>query len=79
MTAKELLSVPSNGIEKWARVLAMLGLVSSAAEAERIMKQRGFEVDGEIISDPSTRINLNLQAARTVRIGKKKFARIVIE
>jgi tyrosyl-tRNA synthetase len=79
MTAKELLSVPSNGIEKWPRVLAMLGLVSSAAEAERIMKQRGFEVDGEIISDPSTRINLNLQAARTVRIGKKKFARIVVE
>jgi len=79
MTAKERLSVPSNGIEKWPRVLAMLGLVSSAAEAERIMKQRGFEVDGEIISDPSTRINLNLQAARTVRIGKKKFARIVVE
>jgi tyrosyl-tRNA synthetase len=79
MIAKELLSVPPNGIEKWARVLAMLGLVSSAAEAERIMKQRGFEVDGEIITDPSTRINLNLQAARTVRIGKKKFARIVVE
>jgi tyrosyl-tRNA synthetase len=78
-TGKSLLTVPADGIEKWIRLLALLGFVTSAAEAERIMKQRGFEVDGQVISDPSARIDLNQSGSCTVRIGKKKFCRIVIE
>jgi tyrosyl-tRNA synthetase len=78
-TAKELLSIPTNGIEKWSRLLAVLGLAASTADAERIMKQRGFEVDTEVISDPSAKIDLSKPASRTLRIGKKKFVRIVVE
>src|SRR5208337_2548405 len=37
--------------EKWSKVLAMLGEVQSASEAERIIKQRGFEIDGATIQD----------------------------
>jgi tyrosyl-tRNA synthetase len=78
ITAKELLKVPSNGVEKWIRLLALLGIVTSAAEAERIMKQRGFEIDGQIVSDPSARIDLNQAQTHALRIGKKKFLRVVI-
>jgi tyrosyl-tRNA synthetase len=78
-TAKELLSIPTNGVEKWSRLLAVLGLAASTADAERIMKQRGFEVDTEVISDPSAKIDLSKPASRTLRIGKKKFVRIVVE
>ena len=73
------LSVSSAGIEKWNRLLFELDQVPSASEAERIIKGRGFEVDGKIISDPSAKIDLNQHGAHTLKIGKKKFLRIVIE
>jgi tyrosyl-tRNA synthetase len=53
--------------------------VSSASEAERIIKGRGFEVNGKIISDPSTKIDLNQPGTHMLKIGKKKFLRIVVE
>jgi hypothetical protein len=43
------------------------------------MKQRGLEVDGKIINDPSARIDLNQLGAHMLKIGKKKFLRIVVE
>jgi tyrosyl-tRNA synthetase len=76
---KKLLSVSSTGIEKWTRFLFELEQVSSASEAERIIKQRGFDVDGNVISDPSAKVDLNQPATLTLRIGKKKFLRIVVE
>jgi tyrosyl-tRNA synthetase len=73
------LSVSSNGIEKWIRFLFELEQVASTSEAERIMKQRGFEVDGKIISDPSARVDLKQPGTHRLRIGKKNFLRIVVE
>ncbi len=75
----KFLSVSSTGIEKWNRLLYELEQVSSASEAERIIKGRGFEVDGKIISDPSARCDLNQPYVYTLKIGKKKFLRIVVE
>jgi len=74
-----VLSVSSTGIEKWTRFLFELKQVSSASEAERIVKGRGFEVDGKTISDPSAKIDLNQPGTHMLKIGKKKFLRIVIE
>jgi tyrosyl-tRNA synthetase len=75
----KFLSVSSTGIEKWNRLLYELEQVSSASEAERIIKGRGFEVDGKIISDPSARCDLNQPRVYKLKIGKKKFLRIVVE
>ena len=75
---QELFSVSSSGSEKWTRFLHALGQVSSASEAERIIKGRGFEVDGKIISDPSAKIDLNQLGTHMLKIGKKKFLRIVV-
>ena len=69
----------NTGIEKWTRFLFELEQVSSASEAERIVKGRGFEVNGQTISDPSARIDLNQSAVYKLKIGKKKFLRIVVE
>jgi tyrosyl-tRNA synthetase len=76
---QKILSVSSTGVEKWTRFLHALGQVSSASDGERIMKQRGLEVDGKIINDPSARIDLNQLGAHMLKIGKKKFLRIVLE
>jgi tyrosyl-tRNA synthetase len=71
--------VSSTGIEKWTRFLHELEQVSSASEAERIIKGGGFEVDGEIIRDPSARVDLNSPNIRKLKIGKRTFLRLVIE
>jgi tyrosyl-tRNA synthetase len=79
ITRTKLLSVSSTGIEKWTRFLFELEQVPSASEAERIIKGRGFEVDGKTISDPSAKIDLNQPSTHMLKIGKKKFLRIVVE
>jgi tyrosyl-tRNA synthetase len=75
----KFLSVSSTGIEKWNRLLYELEQVPSASEAERIIKGRGFEIDGKIVSDPSARCDLTQHCDYTLKIGKKKFLRIVVE
>jgi tyrosyl-tRNA synthetase len=79
LSEKARLAVPSNGIEKWSRLLTALELTSSASEAERMMKQRGFEINEQVVIDPTARIDLNQTANLNLRLGKKKFARIVVE
>jgi tyrosyl-tRNA synthetase len=65
--------------EKWSRLLPYFGLASSASEAERVMKQGGFELDGNTVQDPTVRLDLTRRAAYSLRLGKKKFLRIVVE
>ena len=69
----------SSGSEKWSKVLALLEQVPSATEAERVMKQGGFEIDGLPTSDPTVKLNLEKPGSYRVRFGKKKFLRIVVE
>jgi tyrosyl-tRNA synthetase len=75
----KFLSVSSTGIEKWNRLLYELEQTPSASDAERIIKGRGFEVDGKVVSDPSARCDLNRPCVYMLKIGKKKFLRIVVE
>jgi len=76
----EEVTLPLTGTsEKWSRVLALLEQVPSASEAERVMKQGGFEIDGLPVGDPTCKLNLEKAGAYRVRIGKKKFLRVVVE
>src|SRR5882724_7092220 len=64
------------GKERWSKFLALSGHVASTAEAERLIKQKALEVNGEIMSDPTARIDFNEKAEYVIRIGKKKFLRL---
>jgi tyrosyl-tRNA synthetase len=78
--AAEEVTLPlSSGLEKWSRILALLEQVPSASEAERVMKQGGFEIDGIPIGDPTNKLNLEEPGSYRVRFGKKKFLRVVVE
>jgi len=78
--AAEEVTLPlSSGSEKWSRILALLEQVPSASEAERVMKQGGFEIDGLPVGDPTVKLNLEQPGLYRVRFGKKKFLRIVVE
>ncbi len=68
----------SSGPEKWSKLLAYLGEAGSASEAERIIKQGGFEINGSLVKDPTCKVDLNQPNSYEVRVGKKKFLRIVV-
>jgi len=69
----------SRGPEKWSKLLAYLGEADSTSEAERLIKQGGFEIDGSLIKDPTCKLDLNQPGSYEVRVGKKKFLRIIVE
>jgi len=64
--------------EKWSKVIAGLQLVASNTEAERLMKQGGFEIDDQQVKDPTAKLNLTMPGSYKVRVGKKEFRRIVV-
>jgi tyrosyl-tRNA synthetase len=72
------ISIPSN-LEKWSKLLASIEEVPSTSDAERVIKQGGFEIDGVAVKDPTYKIDLDKPASYEVRVGKKKFLRIVVE
>jgi tyrosyl-tRNA synthetase len=69
----------STTLEKWSRLLTSLGLTTSSSEAERLIKQGGFEIDGRTVTDPSAKLDLTTPSSYKLRIGKKKFVRIVVD
>ena len=79
VVAEEMTLPLKGGSEKWSRVLALLEQVPSASEAERVMKQGGFEIDGLPVGDPTCKLNLEKPGSYRVRFGKKKFLRIVVQ
>jgi tyrosyl-tRNA synthetase len=54
-------------------------LAPSRSEAERLIKQRAVEVDGVVIDDPRTDLDLSNPGEFLLRAGKKKFVRIIVE
>src|SRR5580692_2329518 len=71
--------VSATELRRWGKILVALQQVDSASEAERIMKQGGFEVDGVIVKDPSVGVDWNQPGVHTVRLGKRKFFRLAVE
>ena len=54
-------------------------LATSRSEAARLVKQKAVEMDGVIIDDPLKGIELNKPRSFVLRVGKKKFVRIIVE
>ena len=65
--------------EKWPKVLVQLKQVASRAEADRLFKQNAVEINGNPITDISLEIRFDQPGAYVVRIGKKKFFRLIVE
>jgi tyrosyl-tRNA synthetase len=60
-------------------VVFICNLATSRSEAARLVKQRAVEMDGVIIDDPLKSIDLNKPQSFVLRVGKKKFVRVVVE
>jgi tyrosyl-tRNA synthetase len=68
-----------SGSKKWSQVLTYLKQIESASEAERVIKQGGLEIDGAIVKDPTIKLDPSRAATYELRLGKKKFLRIIVE
>jgi len=71
--------VPREGKKKLAALIVEAGLAPSRAEAERLIKQGGVEMDGARIEDVRHEVDLSRASDFLLRAGKKKFLRIVVE
>ena len=60
-------------------LLVELKLVDSKSEADRLIKQGGAEVDGARVDDPRKSMPTNKPGEFSLRAGKKKFLKVVIE
>ncbi|MGB8496026.1 MAG: tyrosine--tRNA ligase [Candidatus Acidiferrum sp.] len=67
------------GIVKWSKILASFEGIASTSMAERLIKQGGLEINGATIEDPTCKLNVDQPETYSVRVGKKKFLRIIVE
>jgi tyrosyl-tRNA synthetase len=67
------------GPRKWSQILTYLGEMESVSEAERLIKQGGLEIGGLVVKDPLAKLDPGVPASYELRLGKKKFLRIIVE
>jgi tyrosyl-tRNA synthetase len=70
--------IPVGPPKKLTALLVELQLVSSKAEAERLIKQGGVEIDSVREEDSRKEIDLSKAREFLLRAGKKKFLRVVV-
>jgi tyrosyl-tRNA synthetase len=72
---------PLLGKEKWSKILAAIKESGSVSEAERLIKGGGLEVNNQVVTDPTSKVNLGEygEFGVVIRMGKKKYFRLIIE
>lgn len=58
-------------------LMSQAGLTSSNGEARRLIKQNAVSIDGEKVDDVYMQIDLNADAPFIIKVGKRRFAKIV--
>ena len=71
--------IPLGGAKKLTALLVELKLSPSKSEAERLIKQRGVEMNEVCVEDPRKELDLSKPGEFLLRAGKKKFVRVVVE
>jgi tyrosyl-tRNA synthetase len=71
--------IPVGPAKKLTALLTELKLAPSKSEAERLIKQRGVEIDEVCVEDPRKEMDLTKPGEFLLRAGKKKFVRVVVE
>ena len=65
------------GLYRVTDLIAELGLAESKGAAKRLISQGGVQIDGEKISNFNSQIDLTHDLV--LKVGKRKFAKIVVE
>ncbi|MEZ4871914.1 MAG: tyrosine--tRNA ligase [Bdellovibrionales bacterium] len=69
---------PQSGL--WVcKLLTDLKLTSSNSEARRMIQSKAVELDGEKLSDFNLKLELSSGDNKVFKVGKKKFARLIVD
>ncbi len=60
------------------RLLQEGGLVSSASDARRLIKQGAVAVDGVKVTDVDFQIEMNQASERVLKVGKRRFFKVIV-
>lgn len=60
-------------------LMCRLNLVSSNGEGSRLIQGGGVSLNGEKVSDPKLKLNLEAGQEYLIKAGKKKFVKVVVE
>ena len=71
--------IPRGPARKLITLLVELQLAPSKSEAERLIKQKGVEINEALVDDFRKELDLSKPAEFLIRAGKKKFVRLVVE
>jgi tyrosyl-tRNA synthetase len=71
--------IPRGPAKKLIALLVELELAPSKSEAERLIKQKGVEINEAPVDDFRKELDLSHPAEFLIRAGKKKFVRLVVE
>ena len=71
--------IPRGPAKKLIALLVELQLAPSKSEAERLIKQKGVEINETPVDDFRKELDLSKPAEFLIRAGKKKFVRLVVE
>jgi tyrosyl-tRNA synthetase len=74
-----VVKIPKGEAKQLNALLVELKLVDSKSEADRLIKQGGAEVDGARVDDPRRSMPTDKAGEFSLRAGKKKFLKVVIE
>ena len=66
-----------DGTTMLPRLLVTLGLAPSSSEAMRLIAQRGVHVDDEVVAPGTRTIPARPGASHLIKVGKRRFARVV--
>ncbi|HET6851093.1 MAG TPA: tyrosine--tRNA ligase, partial [Pyrinomonadaceae bacterium] len=65
-----------SGLWKLPRLLVELGLVTSMAEARRLIEQGGVYVEGERRTQTDFEVSLSADQSQLIQVGKRRFVRV---
>ena len=72
--------LPRGESKRISALLVELNLAPSRSEAERLIKQKGVEIDGQRVDDVRKEVDLSKPGSSfLLRAGKKKFLRVIVE
>ena len=71
-------ALPISGMKRLSVILVEAKAAPSRSEAERLIKQGGVEIDGVRVDDVKREIDLSKPYECLLRVGKKKFMRLIV-
>jgi tyrosyl-tRNA synthetase len=74
-----VIKIPHGPAKKLTALLVELGLAPSKSEAERLIKQGGVEINEQRLDDFRKDVDLTQPTEFLLRVGKKKFVRLVVD